>query len=245
MNIYSLINNWYNFVGDNGGKIKIQHHAVYFYAIFVCNKNGWAKEFIFPSESGLTFTSVRTYKTYISALNDLVAFGFLNLINKSKNQHSANIVALVDFTKATTKASTKALYNAEPNQVVEQDQRNSSIYRLIYNRQIDQKTKIRIFIDFLEKSNSKNKEEFFKEILKIKEFKDFLNQNLELIKLDTVQEKEKSSAKKEKDQSEQNTSSNNKKIKNGEEDNNPPKYGRHITPKLIQFAENFASETTN
>tara|TARA_R110000868_G_scaffold409673_1_gene695631 strand:- start:753 stop:1088 length:336 start_codon:yes stop_codon:yes gene_type:complete len=52
---------------------------------------------------------IRNWKTYSKYLNDLVDWGFIKMIETSKNQYSSNIIALVKNTKATTKALDKAL----------------------------------------------------------------------------------------------------------------------------------------
>lgn len=52
---------------------------------------------------------IRSYNTYINTLNDLIEFGFIKLIEKSKNQFSSNIIALSKFNKAHDKALDKAL----------------------------------------------------------------------------------------------------------------------------------------
>jgi hypothetical protein len=52
---------------------------------------------------------VKTWRTYSAGLNDLVEFGFIEMIETSKNQYSSNIIAIVNFTKAPTKALDKAL----------------------------------------------------------------------------------------------------------------------------------------
>lgn len=52
---------------------------------------------------------VKNWRTYSAGLNDLVEFGFIKMIETSKNQYSSNIIAIVNFTKAPTKALDKAL----------------------------------------------------------------------------------------------------------------------------------------
>ena len=52
---------------------------------------------------------VHSYNTYISALNDLCEWGFIQMVQKSKNQYTANIIALSNFDKAHDKALDKAL----------------------------------------------------------------------------------------------------------------------------------------
>lgn len=51
---------------------------------------------------------IRNFRTYKKALTDLVDFGFIKMIEISKNQYSSNIIAIVQNTKAHTKALTKA-----------------------------------------------------------------------------------------------------------------------------------------
>jgi len=55
---------------------------------------------------------IRSYNTYIKTLNELVEYGFIIMVEKSKNQYSSNIVALSNFDKALDKAPNKALDKA-------------------------------------------------------------------------------------------------------------------------------------
>ena len=56
--------------------------------------------------------SIKSYNTYIKALNDLVDFGFIKMVERSKNQYSSNRIALSNFNKALDKANDKALDKA-------------------------------------------------------------------------------------------------------------------------------------
>jgi hypothetical protein len=60
---------------------------------------------------------IRSYNTYIKTLNDLVDFGFIELIEKSKNQYSSNIVAISKNFKAHDKALDKAMIKHTTKQV--------------------------------------------------------------------------------------------------------------------------------
>ena len=108
MNGYELSRKWFDFCFDNPEKIKPNHSALYFFAIEHCNRLGWKEKFGFPTEMAKDAIGIKNYRTYINTLNDLVDWGFLKMIEKSKNQYSANIIALVNYTKATTKALDKA-----------------------------------------------------------------------------------------------------------------------------------------
>jgi hypothetical protein len=77
---------------------------------------------------------IRSYNTYINTLNDLVEFGFVKLIEKSKNQYSSNIIALSNFNKAPDKALDKAMIKHETKQHESIDSINKQ--ETINNKQI-------------------------------------------------------------------------------------------------------------
>mgnify|MGYP003636437589 CR=1 FL=1 len=109
MNTFELSRAWFEFSFNNPEKINPWHSAVYFFAIEHCNRLGWKEKFWFPSQMVMEAIGIRNWKTYSKYLNDLVDWGFIKMIETSKNQYSSNIIALVKNTKATTKALDKAL----------------------------------------------------------------------------------------------------------------------------------------
>ena len=137
MDIYVLIRQWWNFSFDNPELVKPIHSAIYFFSLDHCNRLGWKKKFGFPTEMVKEAIGVKSYNTYINAFNDLVEWGFYELIEKSKNQWSSNIIALSYFDKADVKALDKATMK----HVTKQDEStcqstgesNSSIIIPIYN----------------------------------------------------------------------------------------------------------------
>ena len=86
MNGYNLSRNFWDFSFENPDKIKPNHIAVYFFAIEQCNRLGWKKKFSLPSSMVMEATSIRSYNSYIKVLNDLIDYGFIELIEKSKMQ---------------------------------------------------------------------------------------------------------------------------------------------------------------
>jgi len=106
---YELSRNWFNFCFDNPEKIKPIHTAIYFFAVEHCNRLGWKSKFGFPSQMAMEALGIKNWRTYIKAFNDLIEFGFIKLIEKSSNQYSSNIIAIVKNTKAQSKALDKAL----------------------------------------------------------------------------------------------------------------------------------------
>lgn len=108
MDVYKLSRSWFDFAFENTDMIAPIHSAIYFFAIEQCNRLGWKEKFGFPTSVAMEAIGVRNYKTYIKALEDLVNFGFIRLIEKSKNQYCANVIALVKNTNALPKALPKA-----------------------------------------------------------------------------------------------------------------------------------------
>ena len=109
LNSYNLSRTWFDFCFDNPEIIRPIHSAIYFFAIEHCNRLGWKDKFGFPSQMVMEAIGIKNWRTYSTALNEIVDFGFLKMIEISKNQYSSNIIAIVKNTKATTKALDKAL----------------------------------------------------------------------------------------------------------------------------------------
>jgi hypothetical protein len=109
MDYFTLSRNWFNYSFENPEKVKPNHTALYFFCIEHCNRLGWKIKFGLPTTMAKEAIGIKSYNTYISTLNDLVDWGFLKMIEKSKNQYSSNIIALSVFNKALDKALDKAL----------------------------------------------------------------------------------------------------------------------------------------
>lgn len=109
MDTFTLSRNFRSFCFDNPEKINPWHWAIFFFAIEHCNRLWWKEKFWFPSQMVMEAVWIRNWKTYKKYLDDLVEWGFIIMIEKSKNQYSSNIIAIVKNTKAPTKALDKAL----------------------------------------------------------------------------------------------------------------------------------------
>lgn len=109
MNGYELSRNFCDWAFENPDKIKPIHYAIYYFSIEHCNRLGWKERFGLPSQMVMEAIGVKNWRTYSAGLNELVEFGFIEMIETSKNQYSSNIVAIVKNTKAPTKALDKAL----------------------------------------------------------------------------------------------------------------------------------------
>jgi hypothetical protein len=117
LNSYELSRNWFDWCFENPDKINTNHTALYFFIIEHCNRLGWKERFGLPTTMSMDALGIKNYKTYSKAFDDLVEWGFIKLIEKSKNQWSATVIALVKNTKANTKALTKATLKHSQKQV--------------------------------------------------------------------------------------------------------------------------------
>ena len=121
MNGYELSRVWFDFCFENTEKITPAHTALYFYCIEHCNRLGWKEKFGLPAQISMEAIGVKSWKTYSKVFNDIVEWKFIEVIQKSQNQYTATVIALVKNTKANAKAGTtalsKAIQNHAPKQV--------------------------------------------------------------------------------------------------------------------------------
>jgi uncharacterized phage protein (TIGR02220 family) len=115
MNTYDLNKEWFAYVSQHTN-VKANHSHLYFFILNKWNMLFWKKEFGLPTEHTMQCLNILSYKTYIKTLLDLNDFGFIKIVERSKNQNTSNIIEVVNNTKAmskaTTKANTKALLKA-------------------------------------------------------------------------------------------------------------------------------------
>jgi len=107
-NGYQLSRVWFDFRFENPEKISPNHTAIYFFAIEHCNRLGWKEKFGFPTQMTMDALGIKKHQTYIKYFNELVEWGFLKLIQKSRNQYSANIISLLLAKPKNGKALDKA-----------------------------------------------------------------------------------------------------------------------------------------
>ena len=137
MNGYELSRKWFDFCFENPEKIKPNHTALYFFCIEHCNRLGWKNKFGLPTTMAKEAIGIRSYNTYINTLVDLVDWGFVEMIEKSKNQYSSNIIALSNFDKALDKALDKAMIKHTTKQ---SESTSESIDSIVKQETIEQET---------------------------------------------------------------------------------------------------------
>lgn len=108
-NGYTFMRQWFDFAYQHPDKITPTHAALYFWLIQLNNSLDWKLKFGVPTVHTMEVLGIKSYKTYRKAFDELKGWGFIELVTKSTNQHTANVIALVKFTQADTKASPKQL----------------------------------------------------------------------------------------------------------------------------------------
>jgi hypothetical protein len=106
---YELSRQWFDYCYENPELITPTHTALYFFAIEHCNRLGWKEKFGLPTQMAMDGLGVKSWRAYSKAFNDIVEWGFFKVHQKSKNQYSATVIAIVKNTKAKSKALTKAM----------------------------------------------------------------------------------------------------------------------------------------
>lgn len=149
---YELSRQWFDFAFNNPESITPSHAAIYFCAVEHQNRLGGKIKFGFPTTMVMEAIGIKSYNTYIKVFNDLVKWGFFELIEKSKNQYSANIIALSKNDKALDKALDKAFIKHASKQSESTIQSIDSIDKQVNNKQltIEQRNKPKNSIEFSE-----------------------------------------------------------------------------------------------
>lgn len=109
MNGYELSRNFFDWAFENPDINTPTHTATYMWIIDKWNRSGQVQKLVLPSSESMAAIGVKSYNTYIKVLQDLIEYGFIEMIQKSKNQFTANIIALSNFDKALDKALDKAM----------------------------------------------------------------------------------------------------------------------------------------
>ena len=134
LNSYELSRNFINFAFDNPEKISPNHYAIYFFAIEHCNRLGWKTKFGFPTMMACDAIGIKKPQTFIKYFNDLEDWGFIKVVERSKNQYSANIISLISATPKKGEAMDKAMVK----HAASKGQSNSPINKQVNNITIEQ-----------------------------------------------------------------------------------------------------------
>lgn len=109
MNGYDLTRQWFDFAFENPDLITGNHAAVYLWNVELNNRMGWVSKFASPASQAMAAAGIKSYNTYKKIFQELVEWGFIEIVQESKNQYTSNIIALSKIDKALDKALDKAM----------------------------------------------------------------------------------------------------------------------------------------
>lgn len=119
INTYKISRELFDWCFENPDKVKPAHIAIYFYSIDMNNRFGWKNKFGFPTLQAMDATGIKSKNTYYKAFHELVEWGLIQIVTKSKNQNTANIIsipAVLKFKSAQGLADSSALDLANTQQ---------------------------------------------------------------------------------------------------------------------------------
>lgn len=94
MNGYDLSRAFFDWASKNPEKNKPSVGILYFWIIEKANRQHWENKIMLPSGEGIHMIGVRSYSTFIKALEILENQGFISFLERSKNQFTSNIICL-------------------------------------------------------------------------------------------------------------------------------------------------------
>jgi len=139
INGYGLSRQWFEFAEENSEKIKPVHAALWFWLVELNNQLNWKECFGVPTDRAMAMIGTKSFNTYKSAIDDLIDWGFVKKIAKSKNQHTSNIYSLVKI--ATSKYDEPDISATSKNDAAEAKQPGLLHQILIPHNDIDKQYK--------------------------------------------------------------------------------------------------------
>lgn len=94
MDWYSLSRRWFDFCFENTDRINTTHTAIFMFIIEQWNRFWQKEKFWLPAIYTMEALWIKSKTTYYNAFNDLIEFWFIEIIEKSKNQNTANIIKI-------------------------------------------------------------------------------------------------------------------------------------------------------
>lgn len=117
---YELSRAWFNWAWENPDLVNPNHTALFMWIIEKKNRLGWPEKFGLPTGEAMSMLGIKSPKTYSKALSGLIEFGFIKMIQVSKNQNTANIIAIAKIALARASALDSALSQQMPEHMPQQ-----------------------------------------------------------------------------------------------------------------------------
>lgn len=110
-NGYAYSRQWFEFIEQTNERITPMHTSLYLWIVELNNRLHWSAVVGLPTNITMSMCSIGSYNCYKKTFDDLIRFGFIDLVSKSCNQWNSNKVALLLRDKANDKAPSKHLHH--------------------------------------------------------------------------------------------------------------------------------------
>lgn len=91
---YNYSRTWFDFALYNPGAVTGNHTALYLWLIELNNRLKWLENFGLTYREGMDGMSCKSRTTYNKCFKNLIEWGFIKIVKKSRNQYEANIIAI-------------------------------------------------------------------------------------------------------------------------------------------------------
>jgi DNA-binding transcriptional regulator YhcF (GntR family) len=109
MNGYHLSRRWFDWAFENPEMNTPVHTALFMWVVEKWNRLGQKEKFGLPTSEAMEASGIHSFNTYRKAFNHLVEWGFVVVIQASKNQYTSTIIALSKADNAPDNALDEAL----------------------------------------------------------------------------------------------------------------------------------------
>lgn len=93
MDWYALSRKIFNYAFEHK-ECGVYHISIFMWIVELNNRLWWKKEFWLPSNDSCEWLSIGNKNTYLSALRDLEKWGFIKIIQESRNQFCSTIIQI-------------------------------------------------------------------------------------------------------------------------------------------------------
>lgn len=97
MNGYSASKAYFNWAFGHPREASPSVGLLYLYLVEICNRLGWKRSFAITSGECKAAIGVASYNTYRNALDQLVEYGFVEIVKESVNKYTPTVVSLRDI----------------------------------------------------------------------------------------------------------------------------------------------------
>lgn len=132
-NGYAYTRQWFDFISETEENVTPMHTSLYTWIVELNNRLQWCDVVGLPTDRTMRMCRIKSYKWYKKTLDDLINWGFIKPIRKSRNQYTCNEVALVLNTKAVSKQIPKQLHHNKTIQTEETIKNNGDTPEKIFN----------------------------------------------------------------------------------------------------------------